>query len=196
MGRLLLGLWIVTQAGPARAHCFPHPKKEALLITGHRVRLMIDDQVNPGAPSATLRALFDRNGDGRLDPDEQAQLADYLVASARQFLQITVDGAPLPLAETARTTDRLDDPTGSDALLAVTVVLEARLPAGPAARTVTLSDRVADPAMHVPLVVQLGPGLILDRASAGVQTAAGGPLRGINLMPGVPLVLRLHGLPR
>lgn len=166
-------------AGAALAHDLPHPKKDALRLTPEGLSVVVDYEVNPGEAASGLRALFDRDGDGRLSPPEQAQLTEYLARTATLFFKTTSDGAPLSFERRRATAERVDEPANSTALLAVTVELFAPWPgAWPRgwfgfgrARHVVIDDKPKQRGDHVPVTVTVDR-VTLSGASQGVLDRA------------------------
>jgi len=148
---------------PAEAHKFDHPKSIRLGITPGAVAVAVTYDVDPGDPSRQLRGLFDRDGDLQLGMEEQARLTKYLEDTATLWLKVEVDGLPVTLARRAREVTALELPVGSSKTLGISLVYTASVSAG----RLRLRDRDKDARTHVPVVVDLAPGLRLRSANQG-----------------------------
>ena len=172
------------------AHVFEHPKTLRLGIRGQRAYLSVSYDVDPGQDARRTRALFDRDTDGRLDPEERQRLEKGLERRARVWLRTERDGEPLDWTIKERKPHRFDRPTDDATTLGLALLYEAELPKAPL--TLTIHDRERDKAKHVPLIVDLGPKWVVDFASQGELSADGARLSRVRLADGRPLVLRLR----
>lgn len=178
----------------AEAHQFAHPKVLRLGVRADRLLLQVTFDLDPGAPSRTVREVFDRDADGRLDGGEQAKAERFLVESAMLFLKLDVGGAPATLTPLEVIPSNLDRPVGATETVGIAAVFEAPLPRpAPGGRVrLVLSDRDKDRAKHVPLVVDLAAGWSVAFASQGELHPGPRRIERVLLAEGAPLVLDLE----
>ena len=178
-------LTLLCGARSAAAHDVAHPRVEGLDISPAGLRLRVDYEIAAGPRALMLRAAFDRNRDGVLDPGEQAALGEHLARQATLRTQLFIDGAPAQLSRVAARAEKIDLPASSSALLAVRVELQAAWPKGWGRRLVELRDE--DPSGHVPVTVACEDCVVSD-ASSGVPEARDTRVRGAN----TPLALKIR----
>ena len=191
-------LALCAAGGPLVAHALDHPKRLVLRIDNQRAQVEIDYQIAAGPPAQELRAAFDRDRDGTLDPGEQAKLLAHHGAQAALWTSLTVDGAPLRLARAGEARgENLDLPVSSTALLAVRMTLGAALPPGGGdwrgRRAMVLTDGAPDRTGHVPVQVVCAGCEIAD-ASSGVfaHDPKGDQVLGAETSMAQPLVLKVR----
>lgn len=202
---LLLG----ALSGDAGAHAFAHPKRLAVRIDAHRVRVSVDYEVSPGPQAQAFRQTFDRDRSGALDANEQQALIEFLAASAEKDTAVLADApqgvfarfftttlAPLPLVRTRVLGERTDDVPTSTALLAVHLERTSPLPEGNAPsgkRVIELRDRSSGADGHVPATVACVACEILE-ASQGLYAhdPRGDHVVGVELSQDHPLRLVLR----
>lgn len=183
----------MTSSSAAWAHRFEHPKVIRLGLRADRIVLAVTLDVNPGGEALRTRGLFDRDADGRLDDEEQARLAAYLVKTATLWLKVTIDGAPLDLTRAKVTWHRLDQPADDTTTLGIAMLVEAERATGPL--SIVLEDRDKDREAHVPVVVDLAPQDRVRLASQGEWDSTARRIDGVRLAKDRPLVLQLAGRP-
>lgn len=155
----LLGALIFAAAlvPSARAHKEEFPKRDALLIEPDRVTLTVQYLVPASGEAEVLRRLFDRDRSGQLEAAEQAALRSYLSVQASAFVQLMLDGKPLPLQQERVELGPIGGGGGGrqDGLSAV-LTLSAALPSEALAsgqHRLRLADRHKDRRVAVPLRV-------------------------------------------
>lgn len=172
------------------AHQFTHPKTLRLGVRPDRLVLQIQYDVSPGRDARRTRALFDRDSDGALDAGERARLVSYFEDLCRTWLRVELNGAPVAWKRRGASPHRLDRPVEDDTTLGVALLYEAAIPAGEPIHLL-VRDRTRDRDRHVPLVVDLAPGLRVRWASQGELHPGAGRIRRVSLSEGRPLELRL-----
>lgn len=189
--RVTLGvLALLLLAGPAGAHTFEHPKTLRLGVREDRMFLAVNFDVNPGQEALRTRALFDRDADGALSPDEQTVLVAALERMAWLWLKTTVDGAKVAWTLREKAPSRVDRPADDDQTLGVALLYEVKIPKE--GFELTLEDRERDAGKHVPLEVDLGPGWSVALASQGELHPEARQVRGVQLGVGRSVILRLR----
>jgi hypothetical protein len=182
----------VALAAPALAHELPHPRRDLFRVTPAGLQVELEILVQPGEPARSLRGMFDRDRDGRLQPEERSRCEEYLARTAAQFLAVTADGAKLSFTQSKVRSENLDGPASSTLLAAAVISLEAKWPAGRAPERLEIADRHPDREIHVPAVVIVDTALELRGASQGLARKEDGALAGVDLQEGKPLALRLR----
>lgn len=169
MRRLVLALALVS--GGAWAHHLAAPKVDLVSISRNEFRIAVDYSVDP-AKSGELRALFDRDRDGRLAGEERATAEAWLRVAAMHFLSVRVDGKALVLGEIAAEFRGLDERGGAPGVM---VVLSAPLSLGKGAHRLELTDRHKDATIAVPVRVTFARGIDSDVPDAPLQVGAQTP---------------------
>jgi hypothetical protein len=178
------------RGGAALAHRFEHPKIVEAEVRPDHVVIWWSYDVDPGEASRQLRALFDRDADGRLSPAEQSALTEYLVRTAGLFSELEVDGAPVTPERISTRPSRVELPTEASQSLGVRVELRLPLPDRPRVE-LRWRDRDKDARRHVPLTLRLDPGWRVRLASQGELEPSTRTVRSVRLGPGRGLDLRL-----
>jgi hypothetical protein len=182
---------LLLAAGAALAHDVKHPRAEGLRLSQAALQLRVDYEVGAGERAQALRLAFDRDRDGRLDPAEQQGLAEELARMATLRTRLVVDDQPLQLERVSVRGERLDDPGGSTALLAVRVILRGSWPqtSGDWLGRHRVELRDDDESGHVPVAVEC-EGVSVSDSTSGV--ADGDFIRGATTSPGAPLILKVR----
>ena len=94
--------------------------------------------VNPGQEASLLRALYDRNSDGRLDGEEQERLTEYLEKTAVMFLRVTIDGDLARLVRLDSTMQRADFRVAASEAMGMQLRFSTPLPKLDKGKTFTL----------------------------------------------------------
>lgn len=163
---------LLTAAALARAHQQFAPSTvnrygKLVVSQAHGLRLFYTLMVGE-VPAFTLRTQADRNHDGTLDRDEQAQLCTRLGAALQDGLSLWIDDQPQRLIwDTPQCALSGSAAQASDAVAALPIAMERStstafpLPRG-RARVVRYDDRVAMPPIgEVELRIEDGPDLRL-----------------------------------
>ena len=180
---------LLTAASPARAHQQFAPSTvnrygKLVLSQAHGLRLFYTLMVGE-VPAFALRTQADRNHDGMLDRDEQAQLCTRLGAVLQDGLSLWIDDQPQRLIWDAPQCALSGSAAqASDAVAALPIAMERStstafsLPRG-VSRIVRYDDRVAMPPVgEVELRIEDGPDLRLLatwQGSAPPDSAAAPP---------------------
>ena len=183
---------------PSFGHPLDHPKRDELRISSAQLQLVIDEEVSAGAAAQSVRALFDRDGNGHLDEAEQAALLLHLVRTAQLHQHLEIDGAPVALAlePASPRGERLSDDPSSTALLAVRLSLIASWPTGSGdwrgRRHLVFTDDAPDTTGHVPVQAFCDQCEIAD-SSAGTfaHDPRGDWVLGAEVSPAKPLELKI-----
>ncbi len=182
---------IVAFVPEAESHQFEHPKILRVGVQRDKLIVSVTYDVNPGDESRSVRSLFDRDANGKLDDDEQKAIARFLEETAMLWLQISIDGAPVKLDKVSTVPNRLNAPRESSDSLGIAILYEAALPAKDAL-TIAIADRDKDRGKHVPLTVDLAPDWEVVLASQGELFPKVRQIQRIGLRADVPLELRLR----
>jgi hypothetical protein len=156
----------------AEAHRFEHPRQLRVGITKERIVVSMIYDLDPGERSRTARQLFDRNTDGQVEPDEQKLLEAWMERTALRFFSISLavsggEAAPLPLETVRREGHRTELPSRASESLGSSLLLSAPLPPEASGWILEIKDQDVDASKHVPLVLDLAPGVSLRYASQG-----------------------------
>jgi len=173
-------MWLLAPILALLGHQLEHPKLLRVGVQADRLLVSVTYDLAPGQASQQARALFDRDGDGALNLEEQEKLATYLEKTALLWLRIELDDAPLPLMRIERSSSRLDLPVEATQTLGIALLLQAPLPQRPELR-LRIHDRDREADRHVPLSVDLSETWRVRFASEG--ELSGRHLGRIGLLP-------------
>lgn len=192
---LYLGAALLSWTSLVYGHRFEHPRQIRLGMKRDRVVVSMIYDLNPGEPSRTARQLFDRNTDGVIDEGERALLESWMERTALRFFSVSLsrpDGASEQIGfETLRREGhRTTLPSSATETVGLSLLLSAPLPSGPGPFELRVEDYEADQRTHVPLVLDLEPGLSLDFSSQGEWHPATRQLQRVELSKDRPLRLR------
>jgi hypothetical protein len=182
---------IAGRAPIAEAHQFEHPKILRVGVQRDKLVVSVTYDVNPGDESRSVRSLFDRDANGKLDDEEQKAIARFLEETAMLWLQISIDGAPVKLEKVSASPNRLNAPRESSDSLGIAILFQAALPAKDAL-AIAIVDRDKDRQKHVPLTVDLAADWEVMFASQGELYPKARQIQRIGLRAEVPLELRLR----
>jgi hypothetical protein len=191
LGRLASIAAIALLCRSADAHQFEHPKTLRMGIKRDRLLVSVAYDVNPGEESKRTRSVFDRDGDGQLDPAEQDRLAHYLEETATLWMRVLVDDRPCKLDKVEMSPNRLNAPRDSTDSLGISILYSAPLPEADRVR-IEVIDRDKDKAKHVPLIVDLSPDWDVVLATQGELHPAARQLSRIALGQDASVVLLLR----
>jgi hypothetical protein len=158
-----IAIAVMVLASTAAAHTLAYPKLDTVHVAKDRVTVMADYSLDVAA-SADLKRVYDRNRDGVVAGDERATLESYLRIVATHYLSLTLDGTPLPLAETGVSFEGVDEPIATGRELRAVFELSASLGSG---STLTLSDRHKDRSIEIPVSVDFAGAGAPIRATLG-----------------------------
>jgi hypothetical protein len=173
------------------AHQFTHPKVLRVGVKADRLLIAVNYDVNPGQDALQLRALFDRDADGKLSQEEQDKLTSYLEQMSMLYFELRIDGEKVKPARISTTPFRIDLPATASDALGVALLFSAPLPASDRIEVV-LSDQSKSRDVHVPVVVDLTEGWEVAFASQGELHLRPFAIHRVRLDRGRPLILRLR----
>ena len=153
----------------SEAHRLKYPKSLTLELRNKKVLLTMTYTVNPGQEASMLRALYDRDADGRLNGEEQERLTEYLEKMATMFLRVSIDGEIARLVQLDSSMQRADFRATSSKAMGMQLRFSAPLPEVEKGKTFTMSvvDRDKDAKKHVPTVVDVGKNWSVIMADQG-----------------------------
>lgn len=165
----------------AWGHTFTTPKRDAVRVEPGRVSVTVDYLVPP-AEAFELRRLWDLDRDGRIRGRERETAVAWLVLAASHFVEVSVDGKPVAMAEdlSQRTLEGIDDAVSSSSEIRLVLVLEGKTSLASGEHRLSVNDRHKDASIAVPVrVVFVG----------GLEAAAGAPEEGILQTGGTALAV-------
>lgn len=114
--------------------------------------------INPGQEASLLRALFDRDSNGKLDGEEQERLTGYLEKTAVMFLRVRINGQLAQLIQLDSSMHRVDTRVTASKAMGLHMRFSTELPKLKKGETLsmTIVDRDKDDEKHVPTVVDVG----------------------------------------
>ena len=158
------------------------------------VVIAVTYDVNPGDESRQLRAMFDRNADGRLDSGEQTKLQKYLERMAMLFFKMRIGDRSATLIRSGTSAHRVGLPADASQTMGVSLLFTAYLPKHDDGEllTIGISDRGKDAKKHIPLIVDVGGGWTVALASQGEFHPESRQIQRIRLNKGRSLTLKLR----
>lgn len=191
-----VAMFATTFASTAHAHSFEHPKVLEIGLHASELVVSVRYDLSPGDESRLVRALFDRNTDGKLDSAEQQKLARYLERAAMLFFELRIQSEPGSLVRQSVSAHRVELPVEATQTMGVSMLYVATLPKvlPGALLEIEIIDRDKDSAKHVPVTVGLSDGWEVAFSSQGELHPVPRQIHRVKLQRGRPLVLRLrHG---
>ncbi|HVO30919.1 MAG TPA: hypothetical protein VMV18_09285, partial [bacterium] len=141
---------VAVAASRAHAHTFTSPKHDAVRVEPGRVSVTVDYLVPP-AEAFELRRIWDLDRDGRVRGHERDAAISWLVLAASHFVELSVDGKPVPLQEdlSQRALEGVEDAVSSSSEIRVSLVLAAKVALDPGEHHLGISDRHKDASIPV-----------------------------------------------
>lgn len=153
----------------AQAHEFEHPKAVQIGVRPSSLVVAVSYDVNPGNEARMLRALFDRDADGRLGADEEKLLSQYLERTAMLFFDMKIQSETAQMVRREATSDRTGLPVDANSSMGIRLLYTVDLPEPDTVRQlrIEISDRDKDGTKHVPLMLDVAPEWNVALASQG-----------------------------
>jgi len=140
------------------AHRLKYPKTLSVDFRDKKCLFTLTYNVNPGQDASLLRALFDRNSNGKLEGEEQERLTEYLERTAVMFLRVRINGELARLIQLESSMHRASSNVAASKAMGLQIRFSAEIPTLKEGGTLSLSisDRDKDDQKHVPTVVDVG----------------------------------------
>ncbi|MEE2903968.1 MAG: hypothetical protein VYC39_16700 [Myxococcota bacterium] len=153
----------------AEAHRTRFPKLLTIELREASILVTVSYTISSGKEATLLRALYDRDADGRLSGEEQERLTDYIERTAVMFLRMNINGELTRLVQRESNMQRLDSRADSRNAFRVQMRFAVTVPKLDRGETFTLSveDRDKDALRKVPTVVDVGQAWSIVMASQG-----------------------------
>ena len=169
-------LWLAVLAGllmstvqTAHAHRNKYPKLLTVELRDASALVTVSYTISSGKEATLLRALYDRDSNGRLDGEEQERLTEYIERTAVMFLRMNINGELTRLVQRESNMQRLDSRADSRNAFRVQMRFALTVPKLKRGETFKLSitDRDKDALRQVPTVIDVGQSWSIVMASQG-----------------------------
>jgi|GEM_PF-2427644 len=162
-------LVLLSSSPSAEAHRTRYPKLLTIELRDASILVTVGYTISTGKEATLLRALYDRDADGRLSGEEQERLTAYIERTAVMFLRMNINGELTRLVQRESNMQRLDSRADSRNAFRVQMRFAVTIPKLKRGETFTLSveDRDKEALRKVPTVVDVGKSWSIVMASQG-----------------------------
>ena len=169
IGSIVLASLLSTVGQSADAHRNKYPKLLTIELRDTSALVTVSYTISSGKEATLLRALYDRDADGRLSGEEQERLTEYIERTAVMFLRMNINGELTRLVQRESNMQRLDSRADSRNAFRVQMRFAVTIPKIKRGETFSLSvsDRDKDAMLQVPTVVDVGQSWSIVMASQG-----------------------------
>jgi hypothetical protein len=168
------------------------PKRDAITVAPGRISIAVGFDLWEEV-SRLVRDRLDRDGDGRLSPDDVRAIENHLTMQARRDVRLRVNGEPAQLRVTARQLSGAGDGRGDADSLGIEIVLEGEIARASPLR-LEFSDATPERRHDVPVSLAIHDLKVTATSEGRLDVGAGRTqaVRGVQLAPGATLVVELE----